>query len=537
MEPARRPLVSQLWVKNRCCEGVLDRGRGALSWEELQPRPQRDRVCHSVPISEIIAIEAETEQKRCNSVTWQKFKSHSFKVHYAQRVQKNRWRCCEVTFWCKDEELCHQWIQAIKELLELQTSRPKHLLVYINPYGGKQQGKQIYEQKVAPLFSLASITTDVIVTERADHAKDNLFEVNLEKYDGVISVGGDGMFSEVMHGLIGRMQKDSGIDQNNPIAPLAPCNIRIGIIPAGSTDCICYATVGINDPVTSTLHIIIGDLQFMDVCSVHHNNTFVKYSASLLGYGFYGDVLKDSEKNRWMGPTRYDFSGFKTFLSHHYYEGTVSFQQANQTLGSPRDKSTCRSGCNICKQSTQEVEEKRRQHHYNLEETEHNADWKVIRGKFMAINAANMSCACPRSPKGVSPAAHLATGTIDLILVRNCSRLNFLRHLIRHRNRDDQFDLAFVDVYRVRAFLFTPKHSEKEDTDNKDVGKKHFNQICNGNHSSCGCNHVNSIWNCDGEALDHAAVEVRVHCQLIKLFARGIEEDSKPEDACNPIRV
>lgn len=49
----------------------------------------------------------------------------------------------------------------------------------------------------------------------------------------VVCVGGDGMFSEVMHGLIGRMQKDSGIDQNNPKAPLVQCNIRIGIIPAG----------------------------------------------------------------------------------------------------------------------------------------------------------------------------------------------------------------------------------------------------------------------------------------------------------------
>lgn len=47
----------------------------------------------------------------------------------------------------------------------------------------------------------------------------------------------------------------------------------------------------------------------MDVCSVHHNNTFLRYSVSLLGYGFYGDVLTDSERKRWMGPARYDLSG------------------------------------------------------------------------------------------------------------------------------------------------------------------------------------------------------------------------------------
>lgn len=50
----------------------------------------------------------------------------------------------------------------------------------------------------------------------------------------------------------------------------------------------------------------------MDVCSVHHNNTFLRYSVSLLGYGFYGDVLADSERKRWMGPARYDLSGRNT---------------------------------------------------------------------------------------------------------------------------------------------------------------------------------------------------------------------------------
>lgn len=52
-----------------------------------------------------------------------------------------------------------------------------------------------------------------------------------------------------------------------------------------------------------------GDSQPMDVCSVHHDNSFLRYSVSLLGYGFYGDVLGDSEKKRWLGPARYDLAG------------------------------------------------------------------------------------------------------------------------------------------------------------------------------------------------------------------------------------
>ncbi|XP_053262578.1 ceramide kinase isoform X4 [Podarcis raffonei] len=365
------------------------------------------------------------------------------------------------------------------------------------------------------------------VTERANHARDNLLEVNLEKYDGVVCVGGDGMFNEVMHGLIGKTQKDSGIDQNNPKAPLVQCNIRIGIIPAGSTDCVCYSTVGINDPVTSALHIIVGDTQPLDVSSVHHHDTLLKYFVSLLGYGFYGDILKDSEGKRWMGPVRYDLSGFKTFLSHHYYEGTISLLPASHAVGSPRDKKHCRSGCHICKQSKQQLEIEQKKNGGEIKGDDE-GEWKVIRGKFLAINTANISCACPRSPKGLAPAAHLADGSADLILVRKCSRFNFLRYLIRHTNRDDQFDFSFVEVYRIKKFQFTSKHLEDGDCDAKKMQKNRFGHFCR-DHPACCCIPPSSTWNCDGETLDCSTIEVMVHCQLIKLFARGIERNSTLE--------
>lgn len=111
------------------------------------------------------------------------------------------------------------------------------------------------------------------------------------------------MFSEIIHGLIWRTQTDNGRNLNSPEETLLPCSLRIGIIPAGqqenpsavqfswlsarseqsdaqysasvkgsagslcrlcvfvsgSTDCICFATVGTNDPVTSALHIIVGE--------------------------------------------------------------------------------------------------------------------------------------------------------------------------------------------------------------------------------------------------------------------------------------
>lgn len=41
-------------------------------------------------------------------------------------------------------------------------NRPKSLLVYINPYGGRRLGERVYQQKVAPLLRRACISADVI---------------------------------------------------------------------------------------------------------------------------------------------------------------------------------------------------------------------------------------------------------------------------------------------------------------------------------------------------------------------------------------
>ena len=49
----------------------------------------------------------------------------------------------------------------------------------------------------------------------------------------VVSVGGDGMFHEVLNGLVMRAQQDAMLDSTSHDFQPVPLNIPIGIIPAG----------------------------------------------------------------------------------------------------------------------------------------------------------------------------------------------------------------------------------------------------------------------------------------------------------------
>lgn len=65
-------------------------------------------------------------------------------------------------------------------------------------------------------------------------------------------------------------------------------------------------------------------------------------------------------------------------------------------------------------------------------------DWVTVEGRFRCISLTCMSSSCPKSPLGLSPSAHLADGTGDLILVWEGNPLGFLKFLYRHTSTQDQ---------------------------------------------------------------------------------------------------
>lgn len=53
---------------------------------------------------------------------------------------------------------------------------------------GRGRSTKIYREKVASLFELARVATEVIVTEKHHHAQNLLQEIDLEQFDGFVSI-------------------------------------------------------------------------------------------------------------------------------------------------------------------------------------------------------------------------------------------------------------------------------------------------------------------------------------------------------------
>ncbi|XP_067843771.1 ceramide kinase-like protein isoform X3 [Heptranchias perlo] len=390
-------------------------------------------------------------------------------------------------------------------------NRPKSLKVIVNPYSHKKEAKQVYYEQVAPLFKLADIKTDITITEYEGHAFSILKECDIQEFDGVVCVGGDGTVSEVAHALLLRAQIDAGRDIDSNFTPVrAP--LPLGIIPAGSTNILAFSVHGLKHPGTAAMHIIMGNLQEVDVCTFSSRNRLLQFGFSAM-FGFGGRTLALAEKHRWMPSNqRREFAVIKTLTNLKPEECELSFLPSKNS-------------------HLVEQEGKGNEDEMNaIEQCNDEGKWQSMQGHFLNVSIMAIPCLCSMAPRGLAPNTRLDDGSMSLIAVRNTSRADFIKHLKRYGNLKNQFNFPFVETYTVQEVKIRSriKYGWADETSEE-----------NADFRSCRSSVIslkgNCPWNVDGDLMEETSeVHIKIHSQLITLYGRNIEEcdDSTVKCSC-----
>ncbi|XP_042282191.1 ceramide kinase-like protein isoform X2 [Thunnus maccoyii] len=395
-------------------------------------------------------------------------------------------------------EHTHTWYNTLKELLAGFSSRPRYVKVFINPSSHKKEAVHIYREHVAPLFKMAEVRTDITVTERKGHALSVMKECKLDEYDGVVCVGGDGSVAELCHALVLRAQLDADSPEK-PVKPLLP----LGIIPAGSTDVVSCSVHGVRDPVTAALHIILGHLQQVDMCSFSSLGQLVRFGFSAM-FGFGGRSLARAEKKRWMPSSRRrEYALVKTLARLRPEDCQLSFLPAKK------------SNRNLFEHLDQDQDQDKDQD----SESDEEESWTTNQGLYLSISIMSIPCLSPHAPQGLAPNTRLANGSAALIAVGNTSRSEFIKHLKRYSSSSGQFSFSFVETHAVSAVRIRPRSligwSEEE---SEEEGESKTAPIIQSEGAAF-------PWNIDGELVEIAnEVLVRVHPRLITLYGEEVDE-------------
>jgi YegS/Rv2252/BmrU family lipid kinase len=182
------------------------------------------------------------------------------------------------------------------------------MLLLVNPTGGIRNGLEILEN-VKPVFKAGGIELEVIETKYAGHAKDIARATEIEKFESLCLVGGDGTMHEAINGLYTR--KDNK-------------RIPIGVIPAGTGNSL-MRDFNCLDPNIAAKWIINGYTKKIDLAEISMEHKVV-YAFNIVGWGMITDINLRAEGVRWMGENRYTYAALMEIMSHKQRHAKLSFE-------------------------------------------------------------------------------------------------------------------------------------------------------------------------------------------------------------------
>ncbi|XP_048751934.2 ceramide kinase-like [Ostrea edulis] len=225
-------------------------------------------------------------------------------IRYISKGPKYKWTVETVEVTGSEKE-CEALKNRINEKLGQDKERPKKLGIFINPIGGNQNSLDIYSRVVSPLFKAANITCDVLVSERPKHMIELIGGFDTACVDGLVVIGGDGTLLEILNVLLTKVQKEAGVDYDQPTSKLKPLEVPIGVIPTGTGNGFANGLYGNIDIVTAVLHTIKGRTNYNNIQGIYTGGKMASFSAVVIGCGLFSDLIYHTDKQRWLKRARY----------------------------------------------------------------------------------------------------------------------------------------------------------------------------------------------------------------------------------------
>ncbi|XP_053674349.1 sphingosine kinase 1-like, partial [Anopheles nili] len=231
-----------------------------------------------------------------------------------------------------------RWRSAVKHLiagepvqkLPYQPRDARRMLIILNPKSGSGKAREMFHQRVAPVFTEAEIPYDLHITKKSDWAREFVRVRDVYLWRGIVVIGGDGIFFEVLNGLFEREDWQTAIDE-----------LPIGIVPCGSgnglakTVSFLYEEPFETKPVlASALMVVKGRHSMLDVVRVETRSN-IMFSFLSVGWGLISDIDIESERLRAIGGQRFTVWSVHRLISLRTYQGKVSYLPAlvSQTNG------------------------------------------------------------------------------------------------------------------------------------------------------------------------------------------------------------
>ncbi|XP_071603303.1 ceramide kinase-like protein isoform X2 [Heliangelus exortis] len=271
----------------------------------------------------------------------------------------------------------------------------------------------------------------------------------------------------------------------------------------GTSNILAHTLYGIKHAVTAALHIVMGHIQPVDVCTFSTPSKLLRFGFSAM-FGFGARTLALAEKHRWMPSNqRKDFAFIKTLAELKPEECELSFLPLQ-----------------VPQEDSQENDRKKKE---KMRKKGSKDQWQKIQGHFLNVSIMAIPCLCSMAPRGLAPNTRLNNGSMALIVVQNTSRTDFIKHLKRYTSVRNQFNFPFVETYTVQEVKVQPRL--KSGLDDKDS-----------TYLNAASAEGNYPWNIDGDLMEEASeVHICVHPQLINLYGVNTDDLESFQATCSCI--